>query len=387
MTTKRFITASSGPDYHCELLRRLKETFPQLSEGSVAVRAVGAPKRFTHSTVETLDILHNHRLWRRVVVKRPHGERGADPAEELRALQTLEAHFSGRRRLHVPRALCTLNEPPALVMEMVEGVRLHQAFRAFRRAHIGAKSGRVRAMRCAGEAGRWLAHLHGLPVMARVRLVEDLEARLEWALGVFSGLGGLGVDRQMTIRNAFALTPSPNTISPHPHQPPPGQSTRNPFAKQVMTTRNELSAPHPTPTVSLHGDYTLRNIICHAGQGVTVFDTELALIGPPAYDIGHFLAALRFIDRGQPLTRGRLYADAALNDLKRAFLTGYASERALPSRGEINQYAAIRLLERWAELSLHLISTRPRIARGLLHLFVHPYFYTTVQRMLSHESI
>jgi aminoglycoside phosphotransferase len=109
-------------------------------------------------------------------------------------------------------------------------------------------------------------------------------------------------------------------------------------------------------SVCLHGDVSGGNAIIADGR-VTLLDLEDVALGPAAADLGSVLARLRYYCR-----IGRLSASAERN-LADAFLTGYASVRALPDTTARRWYTAAAL---FAEQALRAV-TRIRPA-GLLHL-------------------
>ncbi len=119
--------------------------------------------------------------------------------------------------------------------------------------------------------------------------------------------------------------------------------------KRIRDRTRILAAPPEAPPLPLHGDFTLRNVLCRLPQDVTVLDTELAHVGDPAVDIGWFLAALHVIDKWQILGGEMVYTRAVIQRTGEAFLQGYASVRPLPPREVIRAYEAARLTERWLE--------------------------------------
>lgn len=88
---------------------------------------------------------------------------------------------------------------------------------------------------------------------------------------------------------------------------------------------------------TIHGDFDARQVIVRAND-VTFIDMDEALNGPPAIDIGNFIAHLRV-----GIATGFVAASAAENAIG-AFLHGYASRRALPSSGDIRAATALALL-------------------------------------------
>ncbi|NUQ39145.1 MAG: phosphotransferase, partial [Caldilineales bacterium] len=132
--------------------------------------------------------------------------------------------------------------------------------------------------------------------------------------------------------------------------------------------------------VLLHGDLTLRNVLVQADGGVAVLDTDLALTGPAAYDLGFLDASLDFIDRWQVLSRGRLYDDAGLGLARMALRDGYDAGGAAD---DVALCRALRLLQRAAELGEHVQRTRPALARVLIPRLIHPYFLAAAARALG----
>ena len=134
--------------------------------------------------------------------------------------------------------------------------------------------------------------------------------------------------------------------------------------------------------MTLHGDYTPRNVLCGPGLNVTVLDTTLSQRGPAAYDVSWFLAGLSFLNRWQLVMDGRIYDKEALAQVRTAFLDGYQRLGELPDPKALALFRAKRLLQRWGQYATHLHHTQPGLARVLLPRQIHPYFQSRVEAAL-----
>jgi Ser/Thr protein kinase RdoA (MazF antagonist) len=106
----------------------------------------------------------------------------------------------------------------------------------------------------------------------------------------------------------------------------------------------------------LHGDVHAKNGIL-LGNRVAIIDFDQAACGPPAADLGSFLAALRYERIAGDLSEPRE------RRLAQAFLDGYATRSQLPGTDSLRWHTAAALL---AERTLRAV-TRFR-ARGLARL-------------------
>jgi Phosphotransferase enzyme family len=129
--------------------------------------------------------------------------------------------------------------------------------------------------------------------------------------------------------------------------------------ESVSALARELIArqpDEPDAAVCLHGDVHPKNAIV-TDPGVALIDMEDVATGPPAADLGSFLAALLYLRRG-----GR-FGDDTCDAVARSFFGGYGSIRPLPSRTALGWHTAAALL---IERILRAV-TRVR-PLGLLHL-------------------
>jgi aminoglycoside phosphotransferase (APT) family kinase protein len=78
-----------------------------------------------------------------------------------------------------------------------------------------------------------------------------------------------------------------------------------------------------TSETLVHGDYSPKNILVHAG-GLWVLDHEVAHWGDPAFDLGFMLNHLAI--------KAFIFADARYRDAARTFLDAYGPEPALEAR-------------------------------------------------------
>ncbi|NOZ51404.1 MAG: phosphotransferase [Chloroflexi bacterium] len=188
-----------------------------------------------------------------IVVKVAHGARAADPAAEYAALQRLAQHFRPFPDLTVPQPLLVLAQPPALVMTKLPGQRLLHTVRRLRWRH------RIPTEVCTRlqQAGRWLARLHQMPLLPAQRPALGAEERFQQAW--------------VTLQNSRAAAATGDVIA--------------------AALQQRLPHMPVEPAVPLHGDYTLRNVLCHETR-LAVLDTELAVVGPAELDVAAFVAAL-----------------------------------------------------------------------------------------------
>ncbi len=296
-------------------LARLRPRLPDLvssAQGYLDLRPAGPPLRRTYSVLYPFTVLEDGRPYMDILVKVPQGRKAADVHRTFRAYQWLHGRWPQAPAMQVPVPLATWEDPPALIMRRAPGDPLVQRLQDCRswRGDVGCQL----ALHFVEQAGRWLALLHQTPPPSWSQLATDpLASREDW----LRRLRTLGLDplEERQIR-------------------------------QLIQPLSPLAASSPVP---LHGDYTLRNILCHPPHQVTVLDTELAWQGDPAQDIGSFLAALHFIDKWQILGGEAVYPHTTIRRAEEAFLQGYASIRVLPDPSQIRGWMTWRLLERWLE--------------------------------------
>lgn len=337
----------TATDWAEALAPRLPELLPEYASQHLELRPAGPPREFTYSRLQAFDVVAAERPVLRLALKEPFGSQGADPVAEFTALQTLYGHFAAQPGLGVPRPLLALETPPALLMEAVEGRPLLRFLLACRRPVD--RSRLSTALSYASRAGAWLGHLHTLPCPSGAGPLPPLASQVEASLGILDNLGA-SPDRLIAIRNAV-----------------------DSFGAISVAAAD----------VTLHGDFTPRNVLCGPDLHVNVLDTTLSQRGPAAHDLGWFLAGLAFLDRWQLLVGGRLYDASALSRLRDAFLAGYRQRLELPDPQSLAFFTATRLLHRWGQYASHLKRTQPTHARVLLPGHVHPYFQTQVEGALS----
>jgi len=300
------------------------------------LRVAGPPRLHTYSRIYPFTILADGLPLTTILVKAPHGRKAADVQMAWRALRYLQPVFNDEAHLGIPRALGVWQDPPALIMEQAEGEALHQRMKECR--NWGIETGCQLAQNFVEQAGRWLALLHENrpPVWAQAapapqETVEALLARLH----PFD----IGALTETRIREQLSHLPQQET--------------------------------EMTP---LHGDYTLRNILCQPPQKIVVLDTELALYGPAAWDIGWFLAALHFIDKWQLFGQEMAYTRTVIRQTEEKFLHGYQRVRPLPTPEALRAYTSLRLLQRWVELAEHQQSRNIAGMRQLVIRLINHHF-------------
>ncbi len=295
-------------------LTRLRPVLPRYfpeARGQLDLRISGPPDLRTYSRLFPFTILEDGLPLTELVVKVPQGRKAADVHLAFRAHRLLETHLAEYPHLTVPRALDAWEDPPALIMLRVEGAPLYIRMRDCR--SWAPENGCQLARHFVWQAGRWLGVLHQLTPPRWSRPAPNpLAQREHWLLALRAG----GLD---------------------------------PMDEKRIRERTDVLAASAHESVPLHGDFTLRNVLCHPPQQVTVLDTELAFFGEPALDIGWFLAALRTIDKWQIMVGEMAYPRAVIHRTETAFLEGYQSVRTLPPQPLIQAYTTLRLLERWAD--------------------------------------
>ena len=208
--------------------------------------------------------------------------------------------MSGGASLMLPRALAYDDARRTLLLEPVEGSRV---------ADLRAEE-LTRGYRQLGAA---LAALHnlrapeGLPAFERLTL-----GRIERAALV------IGSARPDVRREASEL------------------------AAELALHRVTTDEAH----VCLHGDVHPKNCVARGGA-LTLIDLDQCAVGDPAADLGSLLASLTYGD----ITSGA--SQPSIKSLGEAFLSGYESARALPSRVSLRWHTAAALL---AERALRAVN-------------------------------
>jgi aminoglycoside phosphotransferase (APT) family kinase protein len=265
----------------------------------------------TYSRLFPFTILSDGMPAAEILVKVPQGRKGADVRRAFQAQRMLAAYFAGDPHLDVAQALAVWEDPPALIMTRAEGMALHLRMQDCR--NWAGESGCQLTRHFIKQAGRWLARLHEMTPPDWAEPAPPATEQIESWVAVCRSAGMDPVEEQ-AMRQAL----------------------------RALDDRGAMNAP-------LHGDYTLRNILCRPPQHITVLDTELAFVGHPARDVGWFLAALHTIDKWQILGGEMVYTASTIRQAMSAFLAGYDAVRPLPDMAVIRAYAARRLLERWAD--------------------------------------
>ncbi len=296
-------------------ITRLRPALPQFfpeATGALDLRPSGPPDLRSYSRLFPFTILLDGLPHAEIIVKVPRGRKAGDVNRTFRAYKLLANAFASEPHLHAPEALGVWEDPPALIMRRAPGEPLYMRLKECRNWSI--ETGCQLAQHFVTQAGRWLGRLHSLepppwadPAPDPLEQMPHLLARLR------------------------------------PHGIDPYEEKR---IREQIQTLSHRSLDNPTP---LHGDFTLRNVLCHLPQHVTLLDTELAHQGDPAQDIGWFLAALHMIDKWQILGGDMVYTRAVIRQTSALFLQGYASIRPLPPANAIRAYASLRLLERWGD--------------------------------------
>ena len=207
---------------------------------------------------------------------------------------------SGGGALMLPRALAYDDARRTLLLEPVEGTRA---------ADLGAEE----MPRCYDQLGASLAALHSL------RAPEGLPA--------FSRLTPARIDRAALVIG----------------------SARPDARREASRLAAELGRrwePSAGPRVCLHGDVHPKNFIARGGA-FTLIDLDQCGAGDAAADLGSLLAGLAYADitAGAPRPSAKTLGDA--------FLSGYASARALPPPASLRWHTAAALL---AERALRAVN-------------------------------
>lgn len=106
------------------------------------------------------------------------------------------------------------------------------------------------------------------------------------------------------------------------------------LARRVLLTLAEESPVR----VTLHGDFDPRQVLVD-GDSVAFVDLDEAVVGPPALDVGTFIARLHISAARQELG-AEVAADAAA-----ALLAGYATKRPAPCSRSIRAFTALAFLK------------------------------------------
>ena len=309
-----FAKAAATPRQKAWITRlrpELHRFFPS-EAGHLDIRVAGPPDLHTYSRLYPFTVLADGLPLTNILIKVPHGRKATDVPRAYQAARLLEQRFADDPHLHVPRTLGMWEDPPALIMEKVTGEPLFVRMKDCRNWAI--ETGCQLTQHFIERAGQWLALLHESPVPSWSQPAPD---PVEKMAGLLERLRPFGID--------------------------PLEEKRIREQVRILET---LPSPDPVP---LHGDFTLRNILCQPPQSIAVLDTELALRGDAALDIGWFIAAVRFIDKWQVFAGEMAYTAAVVRQTEEKFLHGYESIRPLPSPEALRAYTVLRLLERWLE--------------------------------------
>ena len=307
------------------------------------LRAAGPPHLHTNSRIFPFTVLADGLPIADILVKVPHGRKATDVDAAFRAAQLLEGRFANEPHLNGPRVLGTWDDPQALIMERAVGEPLFLRMKDCRNWAI--ETGCQLAQHFVEQAGRWLALLHETPAPSWSQAAPDPIEKMEKLL---TKLHTIGVDplEERGIREQISI----------------------------------LGVADSEEIVPLHGDYTLRNILCQLPHDITVLDTELVLRGNPALDIGWFLAAMRFIDKWQLFAGEMAYTSAVVRQAEHTFLKGYQSVRPLPPPEVIRAYTGLRLLERWLEYVDHQQTRNIAGLRSLIIRRLNQHFVRAILR-------
>lgn len=280
--------------------------------GHLDIRVAGPPDLRTYSRLYPFTVLADGLPLTDILVKVPHGRKATDVSLAYQAARLLEQRFADDPHLHVPRTLGKWEDPPALIMEKATGEPLFVRMKECRNWAI--ETGCQLAQHFVERAGQWLALLHEMPAPSWSQPAPDPLEKMESLLEQLRPFGIEAIEE-----------------------------------KRIRDQIRVLADVDTPASVPLHGDYTLRNILCQSPQDIFVLDTELALSGHPALDIGWFLASLHVIDKWQIFGGEMTYTAAVIAQTRGKFLHGYESLRPLPSQEGLRAYTGLRLLERWLE--------------------------------------
>ena len=278
-----------------------------------------------------------------IVVKVAHGAKASDPLAEYAALQRLAVYFRPFPDLTVPQPLLVLAHPPALVMTKLPGQRLLHSVQRLRWRH------RIPTEVCTRvqQAGRWLAWLHQMPLLPAQRPATGAGDRFRQAW--------------VALRNGRAPAATGDVIA--------------------SALQQRLLHMPVEPAVPLHGDYTLRNVLCHETR-LAVLDTELAIVGPAELDIANFVAALWYIDWGQIIIGTRLYETTLIETLQQQFIAGYETAGGQVDAEGLAVAVGLQLWQRWADFSVHIARRYPLPLRPALARRLHQHFASQLRAIL-----
>lgn len=347
-------------DWEAILLPELRQALPQYASKRLTLSLARPSFDYTNSRLHFFDLRAEGRPVQELAIKEVREAAQSEVWLEFQGMNRLWAHLAGHPHIRAPRPLFWLARPPALAMEAARGERLHRVLAACRRPQRPARHSQALAfVRLAGQA---LSLLHQIAPAPNATFLPASAARAEAA---FHRLLGVGVP-----------------------------------ARQIDDLRRRLdpllaSQPPSGPLVALHGDYTLRNLLCAADGTLTLLDTSLDTAGPPAHDVGYFLAALAFIDRWQLLAGRLAWPPANIAAMREAFLAGYGGDGDGPDPGpgpdldagldvgQIQLFTALRLLERWGQYAETLSASRSRVARWVLGARGERYFAGAVAEVVE----
>ena len=328
---------------------QLPAWFPQ-AQGHLDLRPAAPPEIRTNSHLYTFTILQDGLPLTDILVRVPKGRGAANPQRTYQAYRRLAHFFAPEPHLQVPHALAAWDDPPALIMERVQGDPLYLRLKDCR--NWAPDTGCQMAQHFVERAGRWLGLLHTMPIPDHVTPIPDPLARMETLL---------------------------EQLRPYGMDPVEEAKIRR-FIEPLADDTQEI--------VPLHGDFTLRNILCSPPHHITVLDTELATIGPPGVDIGWFLASLFAIDKWHILGGDMVYTRAVIRQTGQHALRGYRAARELPPADFLRGWTTLRLLDRWwsfvhRERTRNIAGMRTFVIRRINQHFVRAIW--AVDGLLSHE--
>ncbi|MBX7234635.1 MAG: phosphotransferase [Caldilineales bacterium] len=352
-------------DWEAILLPELRQALPQYASKRLTLSLARPSFDYTNSRLHFFDLLAEGRPVQELAIKEVREAAQSEVWLEFQGMNRLWAHLAGHPHIRAPRPLFWLARPPALAMEAARGERLHRVLAACRRPQRPARYSQ--ALACVHLAGQALSLLHQIAPAPNATLLPAPAARAEAA---FHRLLGVGVPAGQIDDLHRRLEPVLAS------QPPSG------------------------PLVALHGDYTLRNLLCAADGALTILDTSLDTAGPPSHDVGYFLASLAFIDRWQLLAGRLAWPPANIAAMREAFLAGYGDGdgwgRGLThgpdpdaglDAGQLQLFTALRLLERWGQYAETWQASRSRVARWVLGARGQRYFAGAVaEAMVERDS-
>jgi aminoglycoside phosphotransferase (APT) family kinase protein len=325
-------------DWETLLLPELRQALPGHSGTPLTLTPARPSLDYTNSQLHFFNLLTDGQVLQEVAVKEAREAAWDEMQIEYEGMKQLWAHLGGHPRIRAPRPLFCLTQPPALVMEAIAGERLNRVLAACRRPQ--QRSQVERALRCTEMAGEALSLLHQIAPTANAIPLPPPAERAEAALRRLHAVGVPAGQIDALRRQIEALLPS---------------------------------APPPGPLVALHGDYTLRNLLYAVDGRLYILDTSLDAAGPPAHDVGYFLAALAFIDRWQLLAGRLAWPPAALAAMRRSFLAGYGPIPD-PDAGALALFTVLRLLERWGQYAGRAPAGRLWVGRGVFGARLGRYF-------------